>query len=374
MKRTFIALVFAAGMVLTSCSPKITANFVRTYEPLESVDDVVMFAQDDRLPGDAEWIGSIDVKGQGGYNKLASLTRFRAWESGAKYVKIKKFSSDGVRDDVHVMSSDVYLADNSKYESVDIPVANNYSNVQGQAPGANRSVASGISNALTVNKGEVNTNVAPDIYYPAINLGNNTFRFFVGYGRRLNKVSGDLSLFDRERVKRLMNGVVSGGEYIRFIGEKGNGVGFTYHLYYSSTSEGVTMTFDDNSVEDGVYTETSKIRFMGPLYASRLVSRNGKHVFTDNISLGVIMLDDDQTFNKHEKITTGYNLGYSFDINWQYFITDKLSIGADLSYTAGVLRNITVKEGGMTRSYELDKDHYEGLVHMALCAQLVYTF
>ena len=58
-------------------------------------------------------------------------------------------------------------------------------------------------------------------------MGPHSIRVFAGYGRRLNKVDPCLSLYEKEHVKRLMNGVLLGGEYVYFFNlVKGSGVGF----------------------------------------------------------------------------------------------------------------------------------------------------
>lgn len=63
-----------------------------------------------------------------------------------------------------------------------------------------------------------------------------------------------------------------------------------------------------------------------------------------------------------------------FDFNYSYFINDNLSLGADVLLTSGVIRRVTAKSGYNTVSYDLPEDQFEGLVHLGLCVQLVYTF
>lgn len=113
MVRPFITVVCAAVWALVSCSPVVTSNIIHTSQPLESVDDVVMLKDKEPVPDDAEWMGSVRVNGNGSYSKMEDMTRREAWLNGARYVRIKDFSTpQGVRSDVHVMNSDLYKIDN----------------------------------------------------------------------------------------------------------------------------------------------------------------------------------------------------------------------------------------------------------------------
>ena len=83
---------------------------------------------------------------------------------------------------------------------------------------------------------------------------------------------------------------------------------------------------------------------------------------------------DYATFLDEKQIMTGNTLGFLFDISYSYVVSDKLALGADLSYTSGMIKSMVVSDGTHSEVYRLDKEHYEGLVHLGICAQLVYTF
>ena len=108
MKRFFPIIVCALTGVLFSCSPVVTSNIIHTYPPLKSADEVVELKEKEPVPDDAEWMGSVQVNGNGGYSVMEALTRKEAWKNGARYFKIKDFASSGLRSDIHVMNSDLY--------------------------------------------------------------------------------------------------------------------------------------------------------------------------------------------------------------------------------------------------------------------------
>lgn len=112
MVKPFITVACATAFALVSCSPVVTSNIIHTSQPLESVDDVVVLKDKEPIPDDAEWMGSVRVNGNGSYSKMEEMTRHEAWLNGARYVKIKDYSTNqGVRSDIHVMNSDLYKID-----------------------------------------------------------------------------------------------------------------------------------------------------------------------------------------------------------------------------------------------------------------------
>ena len=114
MKSCISLIVCVMAGVLVSCSPKVISNITHTYAPQASVEDVVVLKEKELVPAEAEWMGSTQVNGKGNYNQLLDLTRLEAWKNGAKYVRVKDYST-GTRSDVHVMNSDLFGID--KFDS-----------------------------------------------------------------------------------------------------------------------------------------------------------------------------------------------------------------------------------------------------------------
>lgn len=351
-----IICVVAGAMV--SCSPKIASNMIHSYPPQESYEDVVMFKEKEPLPADAEWMGDIVVKGKANYDKMAEMTRLRAWESGGKYVKVKSFGSDGVRSDIHLMRSDVYHEDTARVASHDVKKIEQTVN-----PAI---VASGM-NAMVLQDNET---VASSTFDKLKNV-----RVYAGYGRRLNKIAQELDIYQREHVKRLTNGIVFGAEYIQYFKKaRGAGLGLRYQIMHATSADAATMTYEDGSTKEGVLNETTNISFIGPVYSGRMASKNNKHLFVANLGLGALLWRDIQKFDKERMTISGETLGFTYDINYSYFMSENITLGAGISYTTGVISRATYSNGDQTKTVDLEKDQYEGLVHMGVCAQLIYTF
>lgn len=363
MRKVYFAIVYGVVWVLTSCSPKVTSNMIHKYPQQDSLEDVVLFKEKEALPADAEWIGSIGVEGKGNYSEMAEMTRLKAWKEGGKYVRVRDFGVSSVRSDIHFMNSDVYHQDTTKVNNV---VSLPQSGSQSVSPPVNTSIAYASPDLNTESSVPVS---------PLEQLTPYTVRAFVGYGRRLNKVNSNLNLFEKEHVKRLLNGVLFGCDFLYYFNStKGRGVGFRYQVLHSTSSDAAAFTYENGTTEEGVWTETVNISFIGPLYSERSVSRNGKHLLISNVGLGLLLYRDNSKFKKDNTNGTGSNLGYTCDLNYSYFVTDKLSIGAALSLTVGSVGSLRVSDGNKTETIELSKENREGLLHMGLSAQIVYTF
>lgn len=111
MRKTSTIIMCALVCALYSCSPVVTSNITHHYSPLKTVNDVVVLNEKDPVPGDATWMGSVEVKGSGSRNLMMDLTRREAWENGARYVKVKDYTSSLTRSDIHAMNSDLYWYD-----------------------------------------------------------------------------------------------------------------------------------------------------------------------------------------------------------------------------------------------------------------------
>jgi len=358
MRISSALFVCVTAWVVSSCSPQVTSNVIRRVNPQPSIEDVVMLQDKEPLPADAQWMGTIEVKGAANYEKMAEVTRTKAWSEGAKYVKVNSFGSPGVRSDIHVMNSNLYLADQAKVNQDDIKVIDSNGNVVSAYNGESGSQAA-----------------TPEYVSPLQKLGYNSFRVYAGYGRRLNRMSPSLDMFQKQHFKRLLNGEILGAEYIRYFDKHSDGgLGFRYQIMHASSADAGAMEDENGNVVNGILDETVNISFAGPIYAGRFVSRNGKHLFADNVGLGVVTWKDKQAFNEKYILAKGNTLGFTFDFNYSYFLSEHVTLGVDLSYTSGVIRKITLTDGSQTVTQQLSEEDYEGLVHLGICAQLVYTF
>ena len=358
MKRYLPLFVCVMVWTLVSCSPKISSNVIKKVQRQPSLDDVVLLKEKDPLPDDARWLGDMEMKLSANYEKMADIMRREGWNRGAKYVKINNYNNNGVRSDIHIMNASLYWSDPTQVDQEGVKVIDREGNVIGSY------------NTVTESP-----NLTQKPVTQLDKLGVNGFHIYAGYGHRLNKVAPDLTIYEREHVKRLKNGGVLGMDYIRYFDHhKGIGLGIRYHVMHASSADALTMIYDNGTAVEGVLNESVNISFFGPVYSGRFVSRDGKHLFVDNVGIGLLIYNDWASFNNETITVMGNTLGTTVDLNYSYFIKDNFSLGADISLTSGVIRKVTAKSGYNTATYALDENHFEGLVHLGICAQLIYTF
>lgn len=358
MKRYLPLLVCVTVWAMVSCSPKISSNIAKKVEPQPTLDDVVLLREKDPLPADARWLGDMEMKLSANYEKMADIMRRRGWSNGAKYVKVNSYNNNGIRSDYHVMNVSMYWSDTTQVIENGVKIIDRNGNVIG---------------SYDADNGTPNLSQKPVTSLDL--LGVNGFRVYAGYGRRLNKVAPDLTIYEREHVKRLKNGEVLGIEYIRYFDHhKGNGLGLRYHIMHGSSADAATLQYENGTTVDGVLNESVNISFFGPVYSGRAVSSNGKHLFVDNVGAGLLLYNDRASFNGETVTIMGRTFGTTLDFNYSYFINGNLSLGADVSLTSGIIRRVTAKSGYNTVSYDLPENQFEGLVHLGISAQLVYTF
>ena len=349
---------------LCSCSPKVTMNIIHKQKPVEYVEDVVILKEKEPLPDNAEWMGDIEVKGKANYNRMAEITRFRAWEKGANYVRVKSFGSDGVRSDIHVMKSDVYRADTAHHVAVPIStVASNSSYV-------NR----GSTGAVSTNQTVTNNASGLDSEFES----PNGLRFYTGYGRRLGKINPALNDFEKMHLKRMMSGVLLGADYVRYFNSSRTcGFGLRYQLMHTKSEDYASVTFDDGSPSlEGLLSDVVNISYVGPIYSKRSISKDGKSSFMYDVGLGLLFYKNTSCIADKQASVVGVTSGLTADVNYSYMLTDKLSIGANLSLTSGALSNYTTTDyhGNTVNSSEVSNSQAESLLQMGVSAQLIYTF
>lgn len=359
MKNAVSIIVCAAICALASCSPKVTSNILRTYPSEKALEDVVVLNEKENVPANAEWIGSIEVRGKANYDRMAELTRFRAWESGAKYVKVNHYGSDGVRSDIHVMSSDAYRIDTAKHVAVPISSVNDGYDISGSSNGMN---AGSMSN--DVGQTESNHSFASAF----------GFRVYSGYGRRLNKINPDLNEFEQMHIKRLMNGVVLGADGVYYFNSsKTCGLGLKYQIMHGSSTDLAEVKLTNGTVT-GQLNDKVNISYVGPIYSMRSLSSNGENIFMFDVGLGLLNYKAKSTINDLSSSINGWTTGLTLDVNYSRYLSKKLLVGFSLSLTSGTLTSYEINDGGTKQTVNLDEKEWEGLFQMGAFAQLVYTF
>ena len=343
------------AITVASCSPRITSNITKTYSPIGTTDDVVVLEGIKSIPKQWDKLGNIKIDdtgftktSNGTYDKVVGLAKEETWMAGGNIMVITEHYVPDHISTIHRINSLAFRADSASHA---------YAASQARE---------------TATDQDKNKNYVLVSNIPYIKPGF-SFRAYTGYGRRINKISPELNAFQRQHIKRIMNGWVYGLDGTFFM-ESGYGIGFRYQTMFSSSADYAVVEDDEGSYIEGTLKDDVYITFIGPLFSGRSDSKNGKHIFISNVGLGALLYKDNGTFQDYKERISGVTLGYNCNLSYSYLVTDHLSLGADLSYTTGVLKELNYTSGNLTNTVTLDKDHREGLAQIALSVGARYTF
>jgi len=146
------------------------------------------------------------------------------------------------------------------------------------------------------------------------------------------------------------------------------GTGFKYKFFY--TSGNVDGIID---VQDGVhviytnYGERIFVNYYGPMaYYQRYLNAAETYRITTTFSFGLSTYRNEAKYLNEYLLLTGRNLGTDYSVNLEYYITDNISLGAELSAFYSVLRKVKITDGTNTQTVDLDKENYENLSRLEL--------
>ncbi len=196
--------------------------------------------------------------------------------------------------------------------------------------------------------------------------GYSKFRFGLegGGGFRPGKISDNVPGDFKSYTKKLKRGFVYGADATWFFKEF-MGVGIRYKAFSASNGTTVTVTDDSGYSASGKMKDNIQIAFIGPMYCTRFISRNGLHTFTADIGVGYVNYRDKGMVIEKMKLTGG-TLGLLYNIGYDYALSKKWAIGVNLSSIEGTLSSLTLEQDGVKTSQSLDKDSQENLGHIDL--------
>lgn len=196
------------------------------------------------------------------------------------------------------------------------------------------------------------------------------FRMVVngGYGYRPVKVAETGKEVIDTHNKKLKKGLVYGAEAAYYFSEN-LGIGVKYSNMRSSAKDRVVVTDDAGNSRTGMYSDVIDMSFIGPVINGYKMSWDQKHVFAFGYGIGYLGYVDDGMVIDPMSIK-GWTLGQSINIGYDYRLTGKLYLGAELAGITGVLTSCEVTENGVTSNYDLADDERESLLHVYLTVGL----
>lgn len=154
------------------------------------------------------------------------------------------------------------------------------------------------------------------------------------------------------------------------------GTGFKYKFFY--TSGNLEGYFDP---QDGVhliytnYGERIFVNYYGPMaYYQKYLNAAETYRMTTTYSFGLTTYRNEAEYLNGFLLLTGRNFGTDAAISLEYYITDNLSLGAELSAFYSMLRKVKITDGTNTQTLDLDKETYENLSRLELSIGIRFYF
>ncbi|HOF20295.1 MAG TPA: hypothetical protein PLO24_03510 [Bacteroidales bacterium] len=153
------------------------------------------------------------------------------------------------------------------------------------------------------------------------------------------------------------------------------GAGFRYRFFYTSGS--LTGFFDPQDgihLLYGTYGEKICVNFYGPSLSYHISPGYRKLQVHFAYSAGMTTYRNEAEYINNYLLISGRNLGIDASMGLEYFITDYLSAGAELSSFVTSLRKINLSDGTNSSSVKLDKKNYENLSRIELLLGIRFYF
>lgn len=363
MKRFHLLIIALAALTLSSCAPRISGRMSKAYPELKEDAPVIVLAKDTPVPDKCVKIGTLNLgparftsREDGTFDKMMETARKTALKFGGNIIRVIDYLPADENSNTDRLWMEVYY----------------------------RNGLEGLQSTLTSAPASSNIAELRRIYdIPTKEQIPATFRTAVnvGYGLRTVQPLGENETSAEETLhNRKMNSGLSLSADAEFYLDNHIGAGIRISNLHSSNTDMMPVTFDATTRVTSAFAETTDIIFAGPVITVRASSKDMKHTFVGNIGAGEVF------YRQRISITPGQagidpvaykvkggNLGGCLDLNYDYAITKKLSVGANLSYVLGYITRAWIKNSDGSDLEQDDGTRVE-LSHISLNAGIRYSF
>lgn len=189
-----------------------------------------------------------------------------------------------------------------------------------------------------------------------------------GYGYRIAPISNDTPPILKSYAENLKSGYSVGLDAAYFL-KPSWGLGLKYNRFGSEASmTNMAITHQDGSSAYGSISDNISISFFGPSYVSKYTLINPRHIFFGGMSLGYLGYQDNAVLINRSFQIKGATFGAAFDAGYDYHVSRYLTIGAQASLIGGTLSRITMQEGTVKTSMDLDEQNKDNLARLDISA------
>lgn len=183
-----------------------------------------------------------------------------------------------------------------------------------------------------------------------------------GYSYQLANISDNTPNLLVDYMKNLRRGYHFGGDLTFFTSET---IGFGVKASHFSTWNSINdIAFD---LEDGLGTTVNgkisddiTVTFIAPSFTTRLYNGDKNNSFYSSFAIGYLLYKNEATYYD-SFIMKGNSIGFGLDIGYDIGLSEKFSLGFQISLLAGTLTEVELNYGNRIETLALEEDEYESL-------------
>ena len=148
------------------------------------------------------------------------------------------------------------------------------------------------------------------------------------------------------------------------------GVGIKYKFFNTSGSiEGFVDPHDGMNLIYSTYGEHIYVNFLGTAFIfQQFIGSSKSFKINASGSIGLTTYRNEAEYLSGYYLITGKNAGMDLSLEFEYFISRFLSVGAELSSFYSTIRKVKVTDGTSTTTLDLEKGKYEDLSRLEISA------
>ncbi len=192
-----------------------------------------------------------------------------------------------------------------------------------------------------------------------------------GWSYRIARLADNIPSDFKPYMEDLKSGYHYGGDISYFFSEQ-LGFGFKYYNYLSKNEIEIYVNQANGTTQYGKMSDNISINFIGPSFSSRFLNQNKQNSFLLTLAIGYMGYKDDATLITDFSLKGG-TLGLCWDIGYDIGLSKELSIGFQLSFLLGVLREYEFSDNVKTETIKLKESSYENLSRIDLSIGLRFN-
>jgi hypothetical protein len=190
-----------------------------------------------------------------------------------------------------------------------------------------------------------------------------------GWGYRTGRLSNNIPADFRAYANKLKSGFHYALDVSYFFTEH-MGVGLKYDALLSRNKMNGVF-YVDNPSRHGVMSDNIAIRFIGPIFYTRLLNRSKKNCLLAHCGIGYLAYRDNVVLLSDDYILKGNTVGVSVGVGYDIGITKNFALGFQLSLLTGTVTKYTIS--GKTSGRTTQPEEGENLSHINLSIGLRFN-